>query len=396
MEPIDLGSQRFPKTWEVSVAGNGKIVKLVSAWPIMGSAPTVESGVDMETAWVGLGMASDFIGKDVRGKAVFIYSVPTPGSFNHSAEYMGSVVRAKVQGAAAVVVVLALPGNMSYAAVLGAMPGPSIPMFIVGLNDGLAVESLAAAASGRLPTTHLRLTVDTVSGQKAANVVGVLPGVTDENIVLMAHTDGYFEGANDNASGVATFIGLAEYYAKLPKQQRRRTIQFVASPSHHGGGQGAKWMRDNMKAIFARTAVIVNPEHTSVMQTYYDATEPALSSPRPTGLFKSNAVGASWFGVNGSDRLSAIVVKDFALFGVPTEIRPRDVAGDMRPFQYEAPSVFLMNKGPYYHSSMDTVDIVLASGLEAATRAFAKILDDVNQLDLRDLRPDAAISRVSQ
>ncbi len=57
-------------------------------------------------------MASDFIGKDVRGKAVFVYSFPSPSSLIQSASWMGSLTRAQEKGAAALFIVLAIPGNV--------------------------------------------------------------------------------------------------------------------------------------------------------------------------------------------------------------------------------------------------------------------------------------------
>ncbi len=38
-------------------------------------------------------------------------------------------------------------------------------------------------------------------------------GAADKNILVMAHFDAWFYGALDNASGVATMLGLAEYFA---------------------------------------------------------------------------------------------------------------------------------------------------------------------------------------
>ena len=55
-------------------------------------------------------------------------------------------------------------------------------------------------------------------GRKTATVWGTLPGETDETIYVLGHRDGWFEAATDNASGVATTVGLAEYFAKVPKR----------------------------------------------------------------------------------------------------------------------------------------------------------------------------------
>jgi len=54
--------------------------------------------------------------------------------------------------------------------------------------------------------------------------------------------------------------------------------------------------------------------------------------------------------------------------------------------QWAALSFYLHNKGVYYHSSADTPEVVPAEGLRTATQAFAKIFDDVNRLDLAELR----------
>ncbi len=35
----------------------------------------------------------------------------------------------------------------------------------------------------------------------------------------MAHTDGFFQGAMDNASGMATAIDIARHYAAIPQAQ---------------------------------------------------------------------------------------------------------------------------------------------------------------------------------
>jgi hypothetical protein len=393
-----LQPQAFPRSWEVNVAGGGKTLKLSSASPIITFSrymPSAKGELDIETVWVGLGMASDFIGKDVRGKAVFIYSIPTPGSLIQSAGWMGAVKRAQDGGAAAIMVVLALPGNMSYVSHMqGLSNEPKVPVFTIGLDDGEAVESLhAATARGAALRTRVRWNVETVSGLKAANIIGVLPGSTDENIMVIAHTDGFFEGANDDAAGTATLVGLAEYFARRPREQRRRTMYFVASPDHHGGDLGGRWLHDNMQDVFAKTAVIANAEHVAVMDAVWD--RPWGSTGRPE-LIRTNQLAPSWWGVHGSDRLARIVGDGFALFGVPTHVEPGGSSGELRAVQWDAPSFYLHNKGVYYHASTDTVDVVPATGLRTATQAFAKIFDEVNRFDLKELRPETSNSTGSR
>ena len=65
------------------------------------------------------------------------------------------------------------------------------------------------------------LDVEMVPNLKTALVWGTLPGATDETIYIVAHRDGWFEASGDNAGGVASMVGLAEYYSKIPQAQRR-------------------------------------------------------------------------------------------------------------------------------------------------------------------------------
>jgi len=86
---------------------------------------------------------------------------------------------------------------------------------------------IAAAKNGPAPKVKSHLSPK-YSQSKTSLVFGTLPGATDETIYVTAHRDGWFEAASDNGGGVAGMLGLAEYYAKIPKTQRRRTMTFIA------------------------------------------------------------------------------------------------------------------------------------------------------------------------
>ena len=386
-DQFELRNQALPRSWDVAVSGGGKRLTLASASPIITFPtymPSAQGDLSLDTVWVGLGMESDFVGKDVRGKAVFVYSVPTPSSLIQSASWMGAVRRAQDKGAAALFIVVAIPGNLSFVShIQGLSSDRKLPVFTVGLDDGEAVEALNAQAAPVSLQTRVQWRVETPTGLTAANVIGVLPGTSDESIVMISHLDGYFDGANDNAAGVASMLGVAEHFAKRSKDQRRRTMIFVGIPDHHTGDAGGRRLHDTHQDVFARTAVIVNAEHVALAEPVWDRRWG--SNDRPS-LIRTNALGASWWGVHGSDRLARIVSDGFAAFGVPTQVEPGGSSGELRAVQWDAPSFYLHNKGVYYHSSADTPEVVPAEGLRTATQAFAKIFDDVNRLDLAELR----------
>ena len=383
--------QDIPRSWEISVSASGKNLSLVSSNPFIDFAryvPSPQGDIELDAVWVGLGQTSDFIGKDVRGKAVFIYSIPTPSILVQSAQWMNSVVRAQRAGAKAIIVDIAIPGNMRYVTHFeGVLREFKVPIFTIGDQDGRAVEELYGAANGVGVKTHLRWDVGHYPDLEEDIVIGKLEGTTDENIVMIAHTDGYFQGAIDDGAGAAALLGTAEYFAKLPKERRRRTMYFVALPDHHGGDYGGVWLHKNFQSIFAKTAVLANAEHVAVTNPVWD--RPWGSNVEPT-LVGTNSGAPSWWGVYGSDRLANIVVDDFALFGVPTQIAGGGSAGQLSQVQFDAPSLYLHNKGVYYHCDEDTPDKVPESVLKNAVQAFAKIFNDVNKLDLKDLQPPAS------
>lgn len=379
----------YPKSWSIDVSSNGKSLHLKSAFPLIDfpeTAGSLKGDRELDTVWVSLGQESDFLGKDVRGKAVFIYSIPTPSVLIQSSMWMESVGRAQKAGAAAIIVDVAIPGNMQYVSHLvgGRVRDIKVPVFTLGDDDGRAVEQMNAAAKGVGLKTQVRWEVGEYPNLKQEIVIGKLPGMTDENIVMLSHTDGFFEGAADNAAGTAAMLGTAEYFAKVPKEKRRRTLYFIALLDHHSGDRGSRWLHDNFQSVFAKTAMIVNSEHVAVLHSVLDRRWG--SNDRPS-LVSTNAYEPSWWGVYGSERLARLIARGLATFGVPTQLIQGGSAGEAANVQFDAPSFYLDNKGTFYHTDSDTPDKIPAGGLRNVVQAFAKIYDDVNTVELKDLQP---------
>jgi len=108
--------------------------------------------------------------------------------------------------------------------------------------------------------------------------------MTDENAILLAHMDGFFDGAIDDGAGTAAVVGTAEYFAKVPKEKRRRTMYFISLPDHHADDRGGAWLHENFKAILAKTALVTNSEHVAVTDSVLDRRwgsndEPSLIGP---------------------------------------------------------------------------------------------------------------------
>lgn len=377
LQALDLPPQRMPQSWNVTVTSGGRSVTLKSAMPEDRLPWEGHAQQDLEAVYVGWGHEADFIGKDVTGKAVFIYSMPMPGVRNTSATRNKGVGRAIAKGAAAVFNVVELPGNVAgqWAITEGADRG-KVPAFLVGSADGASVrEMIEKAPVGQAPRVKVTLDIRMVPGLKTANVWGELPGMTDETVMVIAHRDAFFEGADDNGSGMATLIGMAEYFAKIPKEKRRRTIQFVGSSGHHGTAVGTQWMADNKDAVFGKMALLINCEHTALTAGFGFA-----------NLTKSNTTAAKGLYATPGP-LTPIVKKALSTFGVPiyASLSERPAGEIGRIFQF-APAMQIIDASLYYHTDAEVADMIPAAGLEAVTRAYSKIIDDVNKLNLDDIR----------
>ena len=68
-----------PTFWKASYRVGSRSIPLSTAFPAGQTAATPRGGLTAEAVWVGVGSEPDFLGRDVEGKAVIIYSTFVPG-----------------------------------------------------------------------------------------------------------------------------------------------------------------------------------------------------------------------------------------------------------------------------------------------------------------------------
>jgi aminopeptidase YwaD len=101
------------------------------------------------------------------------------------------------------------------------------------------------------------------SRHQARNVLGMVKGKGKGYIIVGAHydhlgrmgSDTYFPGANDNASGVAMLLSLAEHFKKKPS---RYTIVFAAFAGEEAGLVGSSWCMKDRPLDWAQVRMMVN------------------------------------------------------------------------------------------------------------------------------------------
>ena len=282
--PYVLPDDWRPSDWAASYkAADGKTIQLTTAFPVADTKATGPQAITAEAVWVGIGAGADFIGRDVKGKAVVIYSMFVPGGRSHSASdragLFNSNARAVQLGAAMVINVMGVPGNGQFQPEGGLR---QIPQFTLSMDEGFALRD--RLDKGEKVEVSFRLEVPELRNVATEYTIATLPGASDEQIVVMTHTDGYFQAAMDNAAGMASALEIARFYAQKPLQERSRTMKFIQFSDHHHG-EVARGRRDvGIDATYPwnKVALKLTMEHPSqtLLYMYND------------GITPTNAVGA--------------------------------------------------------------------------------------------------------
>ena len=371
LQPVPLTPQWFATDWSFVATGSGGTLTPASIWPAERSVPTPAGGLNLEIVWVGIGTALDYAGRDVKGKLVFLHSDPRPNAFQGTARWNGAIERAVANGAAAVLVNVNIAGNVRNSF----SPAKGLPTFSIGTTDAEALKGLMAKGPVKVA---LSLATEERPGLTSHNVWGTVRGTSAEEILITAHHDGLFEGAFDNASGVATLLGLAEYYAKVPQAERKRTLKFVATAAQTDGAQGSDLIVAQRDTLLKNVVLVINSEHTAVTQ---------MSLFGGSGMFKTTAtVSPKRWWINGSDKLAALAFETYRKYGIPIWDWEMYDGGGIGPFS-RMTSLQLLDSPVYHSSDGDREDIVPPAGLEAVARAYAKIIDLTGGLTRADLQP---------
>lgn len=120
----------------------------------------------------------------------------------------------------------------------------------------------------RASFTVAQTTREVSSRNVIARLDGADPKLEDEYVIYTAHWDHFgkdpsrqgdqiFNGAHDNASGVAAMLEIAEAFTKLPERPRR-TLLFLAVTAEEQGLLGAKWYATHPLYPLARTLANIN------------------------------------------------------------------------------------------------------------------------------------------
>jgi hypothetical protein len=136
----------------------------------------------------------------------------------------------------------------------------NLPALFVDRDTGALLRQVAAGAG------TVRLTLEaTVQAITTPNLFGLIPGRSEELVILQSHTDGT-NGVEDN--GPEAIIAMAQYLARLPPGALPRTILVVLTTGHFADGDlGTKaFVTRHHDDLIARSAAAVTIEHLGAME----------------------------------------------------------------------------------------------------------------------------------
>lgn len=292
---VDLVEQRFDQAASTAIlkraSGN---VALATPQDLFfrGSAP-MPASLEAPLVFAGYGLSipeaghDDFAGIDVKGKVVVVLS-GGPAEISGALKSDARSGRAKLLAARGAVGMIAVTtpkqveirwerqvGNASLSSMFLADPAlrdVSVPFMMATISPEKAAllfegsahsfEALSALSDASAPVPAFDLPGLFAATIKATqkplssnNIIAVLPGsdpaLASEHIVLSAHLDGYgigtpvngdaiYNGAFDNAVGVASMIEAAKAFAAAP-QKPKRSILFAIVTAEEKGLLGSRY-----------------------------------------------------------------------------------------------------------------------------------------------------------
>lgn len=376
----------IPEQWEIRLLGKsvfGSASEDVVLETAMALAPSELPNGELTApiVYVGKGTAAELMHIDVRGKIAIQHVTPQA---HLVFERTPSVPRARElfnRGAVAVITLVDQPGNER----VRDFSNCGGPCFNLGGQDSWFLSQVmdAAAVAGDFDELEMQLSLSSAShsGLDALNAIAVIPGSSDETIVLNAHADAWFDGAGDNGDGLAVLLGLGRYFAK-PENSLDRTLVLVVSAGHHTSGLNGPRAAVSMNPdLFSNALLIFNLEHVaqrnvaparfSFEDGYRQFTADSGEAPIVVGIS------------NSSSYLQGLFTEGVARYGTNFMSSESTMAsGEGGGYRSAGvPIVTTMQAPPLYHTSGEVSEVISIPGMERMARFMAFFVKQVDNAE---------------
>ncbi|HEX4306819.1 MAG TPA: hypothetical protein VHZ54_12330 [Solirubrobacterales bacterium] len=371
---LKLGEQAFeyPRfaVEAVGLSAGGAAVPGAAIAPLLYSGTTAAGGVTAPLLYGG-SEAGTFTEAQAAGKIVVV-SIPYAPNNSKALGIDPAIEKAAKGGAEGLVAVTQVVGDYPKWEDVNARDGTGeLPVLMVGKRSGAAV--IAAAEEGKAGT--LTLAADTAGRSCERDVWGELEGADPgRRIFVGTPVTSFTPSATEHGSGVAITVGLAHWYASLPKAQRPETLVFMALGGHEVGWLGLQALLASPQGAWFQEADAY--VHLGSGLAAPTATEEADGSivtsptPDPTGRLHDSE----------NPLLVPGIVEDFAAAGVPTaETPPHEASGGEQTNAYAAgiPTASFSGASLFFHTAGDVPSRVDPTILGKDADAFRRSVDRI-------------------
>lgn len=113
------------------------------------------------------------------------------------------------------------------------------PAFSMTVREADYLKQAIAENGGEIEAV-LNADVTVINNGITHNVIGEIPGKTEEVIYLIGHYDGYFRAFADNPSGVACILGICRAFI-LSRYKPRRTLRVIFHGAEEWGAENTRY-----------------------------------------------------------------------------------------------------------------------------------------------------------
>ena len=252
-----------------------------------------------------------------------------------------------------------------------------VPALYVGKYDGMKVRDLSQM-DGAEGTIILE---GSKEPSTANNIWGILPGQSEEMIMVSSHHDSAFEGASEDGTGVAMVLAQLRAWSKIPKSERPRSLLFILSAGHLYGGIGAEaFARKYRNTLLKNVLVDVNLEHMCAKEVDED--------PETLGFkFTDNLAMGALF-ISPSEWLIAHTIKSLSQYKIENMILIPDnffatpPIGEAGHFTMQSDlKVIHWIRSPYYLlTEEDTLDKIDMEKLGPTAQSVSDLINSLMSL----------------
>ncbi len=177
------------------------------------------------------------------------------------------------------------PGDLdSYYAPYGFKEGDNIlkkplPGFWVGRKVGKHLKKMA----NKEQQAQINLK-GTSEDSFTSNISGIIPGKSNEVIIIASHHDSPFEGATEDASGVSVVLQIAKSLID-DNIKPEKTLLFLATGGHFYGSIGTRTFIKEHPEIIKRTIAEIHIEHIANEAIEKNGKLELTGFPEPAALF---------------------------------------------------------------------------------------------------------------